>query len=310
MPKRLFVSYCHKQGQWVVERLLPVLRAAGCEEVFVDRERFTAGRGVVGQMDHWQDRAEVSLLVLSPDYLASDYCRHEMDRAIASDPDFVADKVLPVVRVACDPAAFSSRPNPPLWVDLTDDRRPEGWALLLRTLAADRLRASVPHWLGVRDELVAKLRDQQQSVNLVVRGEPNWRALRDHLQQDFLPQLALVDLNDPATATLDGFVRQILLACGDHSPVPRGKRSVEALNAIKGWPGVVYLALTGFDNVRAREKAYGPEPFFAFCHLLESRKLVLLIESRTSLWELLPKEHPLSNLHRYLHQVELNEAGA
>ena len=83
MEKNVFISYCHKQGEWVQERLLPVVRGAGCETVYVDTERFTAGRGVKGQMDAWQDLAEVSLLVLTPDYLASEYCRHEMDRGLA-----------------------------------------------------------------------------------------------------------------------------------------------------------------------------------------------------------------------------------
>jgi len=73
MGKHVFISYCHKQGEWVHERLLPVLRAAGCA-VEIDAERGIAGQGVMGQMDVWQDQAEVSLLVLTPDYLASDYC--------------------------------------------------------------------------------------------------------------------------------------------------------------------------------------------------------------------------------------------
>jgi len=311
MPKPLFLSYCHRQGPWVRERLFPILRAAGCrqDDVFVDWERFTAGRGVIGQMDAWQDRADLSLLVLSPDYLASDYCRHEMARAIALDPGFAHGKVLPVLRVPCDLTAFTSHPNPPVWVDLTEDRRPDGWALLLRTLGADRLGTSAPHWLEVRDEVVAKVKDQQQSINLVVRGQANWRALRDHLQEAWLPGLALVDLNDPATATLDGLVRSILQASGDVTPVPRSKRAVEALGALKSRPGKVFLALTHFDNVRAREKTYGQEPFFALCDLLESRKLVLLAESRTSIRDLLPPDHAVSGLGARLQQVEICEAG-
>jgi hypothetical protein len=50
MSKRVFVSYSHQQGQWVWERLVPILRAAGCAEVLIDRERFRAGRGVKGQV--------------------------------------------------------------------------------------------------------------------------------------------------------------------------------------------------------------------------------------------------------------------
>jgi hypothetical protein len=304
--KKVFVSYNHKQGPWVWERLVPVLRAAGCAEVFIDRERFTAGRGIKGQMDSWQDKADVSLLVLSPDYLASEYCRHEMRRAIDNDPSFARGAVIPMACQPCDLSAFKRRRDPPLWVDLTNDHDAKAWALLLRSLEADRLCTSAPHWLDVRDELVRHLRDQRQSVNLVVRGDANWRALRDHLQQDWLPALRIINLDEPATASLQGLVRQILLAFGNSADVPRPPRTVEALNRLNAMPGTLLLALLHFDNVLARRKAYGVDLFFALRYLItDQRKLVLLVGSRAPFSELLPKDHPLSRLH--LRTVELRD---
>jgi hypothetical protein len=302
--KKVFVSYNHKQGRWVWERLVPVLRAAGCAEVFIDKERFSAGRGVKGQMDSWQDKADVSLLALSPDYLTSEYCRHEMRRALDNDPGFARGTVLPVVCEKCDLSAFKRRRDPPLWVDLTSDGDAGAWDLLLKSLEALELRASAPHWLDVRDELVRNLHDQQQSVNLVIHGDPNWRALRDHLKQDWLPKMGVVDLDEPATASLQGLVRQILLALGSPADVPRAAQSVEALNGLKAIPGTLLLALMHFDNVRARRKTYGLDLFFTLRHLTsDERKLVLLVESRTPFKELLPKDHPLSGLH--LDTIEL-----
>ncbi len=84
---RTFISYCHQQGNWVWGRLSPCLKAGGAE-VLIDRERFEVGKALIGQMDALQDQADQHLLVLSADYLSSPYCRHEMDRAIALDPDF------------------------------------------------------------------------------------------------------------------------------------------------------------------------------------------------------------------------------
>jgi hypothetical protein len=84
---KVFVSYCHAQGPWVWDRLVPVLKGSGAE-VLIDRERFEAGKAIIGQMDAVQDQAERQLLVLSPEYLASKPCGHEMKRAIALDPDF------------------------------------------------------------------------------------------------------------------------------------------------------------------------------------------------------------------------------
>lgn len=296
--KKVFVSYSHKQGRWVLERLVPILKAAGCGEVLIDKDRFTAGRGVKGQMDSTQDQTEVSLLVLTPDYLASGYCRHEMDRAIAADPGFSHGKVLPVKRMDCDMSAFQRPADPPLWVDLTNDRDPSPWALLLRTLGADQLQAEVPHWLDVRDQIVQKFCDQHRSVNLVIHGEPNWRALLDHIKEAWLTKLAVVNLDDPRTSSLQGLVTQILAACGCRVEVPKGTRSVEALSAIESAPDKRFLCLTHFENVLARKKVYGVDLFKALRHFVsDDRKLVLLVESRTSFRELLPKDHDFSRLN-------------
>jgi hypothetical protein len=70
---RVFVSYSHRQGEWVWQRLVPVLKVGGAE-VLIDKDHFTLGTAVVGQMDALQAQAERHLLVFSPDYLASAYC--------------------------------------------------------------------------------------------------------------------------------------------------------------------------------------------------------------------------------------------
>lgn len=68
MSRKIFISYCHRQGEWVWQRLVPCLKAGGAE-VSMDVERFRAGVGVIGQMDAAQDQADASFLVLTPDYL-------------------------------------------------------------------------------------------------------------------------------------------------------------------------------------------------------------------------------------------------
>ena len=49
---KIFVSYSHRQGEWVRDALVPVLRASG-SEILIDWERFKAGFAVVGQ---WTER--------------------------------------------------------------------------------------------------------------------------------------------------------------------------------------------------------------------------------------------------------------
>lgn len=306
MTKIPFISYSHKQGKWVWERLTPVLRAAGCTELIIDRERFRAGCAVKGQMDAAQDAAEVSVLVLSAEYLASDYCRHELERALASDPDFSLGRTIPVVLDDRGKTAFDGMGlgDPPLWVDLTSDSNDCQWDLLLKSLDALSLGASAPHWLEVRDAIVRTLGDQRQSVNLVIRGAPAWKAMCEHIRCEWIPPLVVVDLDNPDTVTLEGLVRQLVLAFGCSVDIPRGPGCVSALNRLKSKPGTLLLAMTHFDNVVAREKTYGHDIFFALRYLVtDARKLTLLVESRTPFNQLLPKDHPLSNLH--LTTVEL-----
>ena len=110
---KTFVSYCHRQGDWVWGRLVPCLKAGGAD-VLIDREQFELGRTIVGQMDASQERADKHLLVLSADYLSSPYCCHEMDRAIALDPGFASGIVVPVLREACTLPASITGTEPAL----------------------------------------------------------------------------------------------------------------------------------------------------------------------------------------------------
>src|SRR5271157_1916901 len=77
MPKSVFISYGRKQCEWVWDRLVPCLKAGGAD-VLVDREQFKAARALNRQMDEVQKKADVSILVFSPDYLKSKPCQREM----------------------------------------------------------------------------------------------------------------------------------------------------------------------------------------------------------------------------------------
>lgn len=162
---KVFVSYCHCQGNWVWERLAPCLKAGGAE-VLIDRERFVLGKALIGQMDALQDQADKHLLVLSDDYLRSAYCRHEMDRAIALDPDFNLGVVIPLLRGACTLPASITKPNP-LYADLIDDSKADPWALTLQQCDATDLGTTAPAWLAARDD-IARYLERNASVNLVV----------------------------------------------------------------------------------------------------------------------------------------------
>ena len=130
MPKSVFISYSWKQGEWVWDRLVPCLRAGGAD-VLIDREQFEAARALDKQMDEVQDRADLSILVFSPDYLTSKPCQREMKQAVQRDPDFKDGVTIPVKRENCALPAAIRRPNP-LYADLQDDRDAQAWDLLLK----------------------------------------------------------------------------------------------------------------------------------------------------------------------------------
>jgi hypothetical protein len=305
---KAFVSYSHRQGDWVWDRLVPVLRAGGAEPL-IDRERFDAGEGVVGQMDAIQDQADQHLLVLSEDYLRSDYCRHELERAVATDPDFTRGSVIPVKRLDCTRPPELHNPTPlappdPLYLDLRDDGQPEPWAMLLAACGAD-LGCDAPHWLQVRDR-VRDLLDAGHSVNLAVSGQPSWRPLIDQLRSGPLPQLGLVNLERGATAPRRGLILEILTALGHRPTLPGEPNDLAELERLLCAGPRATLALTHCDLVAHRPQ-YGVDLIACLRYLMmDARKLVLLAQSRSPFSTLLPRDHPLSEID--IQTVELRGA--
>lgn len=302
MSKKVFISYRHTQGSWVFDKLAPCLRAGGAE-VLIDRERFAAGKAVVGQMDATQDEAAINVLLLTPDYLQSDYCRHEMRRALDRDPDFTHGAVIPVKLAECElPRQFKTKQQP-LWVNLCNDRDAAQWDLLLNACGAE-LGADAPHWLARRDEALQFLQ-RGQSVNLVVGGDPRWRELIEHLRDAHLPELRTVDLARGATASRRALVEELLKACGVNQPVPAPPEDLVVLDrALSACPTPSHVALLRGDLIAGRPD-YDINLFAALRSLImDARKLVLLVQSRRPFAQLVPHDHPLSAID--LKTVELN----
>jgi hypothetical protein len=290
----MFISYSHKQGEWVWDRLVPCLKACGAEVLF-DKEEFEAACALKQLEEDIQSRADLNVLVFSPDYLTSKYCQREMERAIERDPKFESGITIPVLRVQCDLPPAIALPAP-LYVDLRDDQNADSWKLLLEKCDSD-LGTPAPQWLKARDDIRRYL-IRGESVNLTVQGEVKWRPLIEDLRRDpSLADLRGVDLTDPETYARQTLVQAILSACGVPGPVPDKPHDlVEFGRALKLRPNAAHLALTHFDHV-AHRADYEIDLFAALRYqMTESRKLVLLIQSRKPFLSLLPKEHPLSTI--------------
>lgn len=295
MTQRIFVSYSHAQKDWVWERLVPCLRAAGAE-VRLDSGRRVARIGALGCMDSEQDSATLNLLVLSPEYLNGPDCVHEMQRAFARDPELSNGSILIVHRVECELPRQIDR-SKPFYFDLRDDSHAGPWDRLLDACGVE-LGTPAPEWLSARDELLASLASGQ-SAHLVVRGEPKWRQMvgrvRTILEKKHGKRLGIVDLSDPATISRQGFVSQLLRACGSLHSAPQAPDDLGVLSDVLCAQSDAAIAILDFDLALGRD--YGYDLYVLLrTHVVEFRTLSLLILTREECDAEYSPNHPLMSL--------------
>src|ERR1700675_3339911 len=99
----LFFSYSHADESLrdQLEKHLSGLQRQGIISSWHDR-RITAGTELGGAIDSNLDAADTILLLISPDFIASDYCyEREMNRAMERH-DRGEAKVIPVILRPCD----------------------------------------------------------------------------------------------------------------------------------------------------------------------------------------------------------------
>ena len=289
MPTKVFVSYCHAQADWVRNRLIPILRAGGTEPLFDGS--FEAGKAVVGQMDATQDQADRHLLVLSPEYLKSPMCLHEMKRAVALDPDFLRGLVIPVKRVSVSLPDEIRIPNP-LYVSLDEARERDSdlWQKVLTACEA-RWTGSAPLWLEARDETLLYL-ERGQSVCLTVSGDAPWRSLLDDLARSGI-QAATVDFEKAATHTRKGLVDEVFAGLGS---THRASSESTALAELERYLEASGSRPTAFLLHFDRAKRFDGDFFAALRSWIDRRLLVVLFQSRRPFMDIVPADDPLSKI--------------
>ena len=314
MIRRLFISYAHKNGEWVWDTLVPVLRAAGEGsglEVLIDHERFKLGGVVQGQADALQDQADATVAVLSPAYVKSDYCMAELERGVVKNPDFHtdADHVVVPIRIAGGDTVIPDilKPaDPAIWCDLRKDGEEQPWQKLLdRFDVGDGLGVSPAKWLKVAREVVQVFGEESKSVNLVVRSlDANWRGMFKWVFQNQVKDFGEIDLNDPRTGNRPGLFRQILSQTdGDSGQLPEPPDDLVVFGEHLDRMNNRKLAIRHFDNVQMREQRYEIDVLAALRFATEKRKLHLLAQSTLPASKLTPREHKISEID--FHVVEL-----
>jgi TIR domain len=284
MAMKVFVSYNHKQGDWVFDRLVPCLEAGGAE-VLIDRKRFESGGHLLGQIDAAQAEADKQVLVLTPDYDASHYCQHELNNALARDPGFVQKIVQPVLLQGPDVPAPFKGPGQPIWVDLRDDTSAAAWEPLMKQCAPD-LGTDAAHWLAVRDDVRARM-DANQSVELIVSGRPKWESLVRGIAERPGKGFPLLFMNDGRTITRDGFVTAMLEELGATQRVMRPPNDLPVLSKVIGQRSDSKIGLLRFQTAAGRTLFNG-DLHGAFRYLIrDTRKLTMLVQTRVPFSEVL-----------------------
>ena len=142
-----------------------------------------------------------------------------------------------------------------------------------------------------------------QSVNLVVKGQVRWQGLIDDLAEHSVLKLARVDLQDPATVPRRGLIEVMLGALGTKAAVPPPPEDLPELGRVLSSLGRSRVALYHFDMAPHRTE-YDVNLFGALRYFVrDKRRLVLFVQSRTPFLALLPRGHPLSDID--LKTVEL-----
>ncbi len=98
----VFISYSHKDGEWVRDWLLPRLEAAGLR-VCIDFRDFEVGLPSLVNMERAAERSRKMLLVLTPNWIASEWTNFEALLMQTEDPSGLRRRILPLMLARCEP---------------------------------------------------------------------------------------------------------------------------------------------------------------------------------------------------------------
>jgi len=220
------------------------------------------------------------------------HCKHELERAIARDPEFQRGITIPIVLEKCSISASIQIPDP-LRLHLKNEKTTEDWDRLLAACGID-LGTSAPQWLVARDR-VRRMLLNNESVNLHVIGENvQWRPMLDDLRREIrLSKLGEVNLGNPQVFPQHEFLAAIAKAAGAPSLIPPGEDGLAEFGRILENRPVSRIGILRFENTEALS-GYKTDFFIALRNwIMESRRLVLLVQSHKPFSLLVPKDHIL-----------------
>lgn len=128
----VFISYSHKDAEWVTDTLVPRLEKTGLK-VCIDNRDFTAGESAILNMQESIKNSKRILLVLTPNWVASKWTNLEAEIAQITPVEKIENRIVPLLWKKCDVPEHLARLT---WVDFTDTDNLDhiSWQQLLRSL--------------------------------------------------------------------------------------------------------------------------------------------------------------------------------
>jgi tetratricopeptide (TPR) repeat protein len=128
----VFVSYSSRNAEWVRGELLPRIEAAGLR-AFIDYRDFTRGAPSIKEIERGIRECRKTLLVLTPEYVASEWCELETILGGTLSPANRDLRLIPLLKSPCD---LPLRVSALTYVDFTSPDHTLAWRQLLTALGA------------------------------------------------------------------------------------------------------------------------------------------------------------------------------
>ncbi|HEY0347590.1 MAG TPA: TIR domain-containing protein [Pyrinomonadaceae bacterium] len=128
----VFISYSRHDQEWVRDELLKIVEEVGLR-AFVDFRDFKSGAPSIKEMERGVTTSRKTLLVLTPNYIKSEWCEIESIMLHTLDPANRNLRLIPLLKTQCErPLRLGALTH----VDFTDDADFElAWQQLLTALA-------------------------------------------------------------------------------------------------------------------------------------------------------------------------------
>src|SRR6266508_759142 len=99
-PYDVFISYSHKDEEWVRNILLPTLEKSGLK-ICIDYRDFSAGKPAIINMAGASETSRHTVLVLTPRWVESEWTLYESILSRTDDPSGLQRRTIPLLLEKC-----------------------------------------------------------------------------------------------------------------------------------------------------------------------------------------------------------------